>query len=126
KNMPVHFDDPAFRADALRVVGNTAGRIDDLIARLGSLRQRPEFRPVSADLNELVNEAIGQLGELSSVEVVATLQPLPRVLADREQMQSVVSNLVLNARDAAGPGGHVHLRTEHQSNHVVLSVTDDG
>ncbi len=34
KNLPVHFDDPAFRQDALRGIGNTAQRIDDMIDRL--------------------------------------------------------------------------------------------
>ena len=45
KNLPVHFDDPAFREDALRGIGNTARRIDDMIARLSALRQRPDFTP---------------------------------------------------------------------------------
>ncbi len=62
KNLPVHFDDPAFRADALRGVGNTATRIDDMIARLSALRQRPDFKPVDADLNQLVSEALDGLG----------------------------------------------------------------
>ena len=53
KNLPVHFDDPAFRQDALRGIGNTARRIDDMIARLSALRQRPDVqsgrsRPESA------------------------------------------------------------------------------
>ena len=61
KNLPVHFDDPAFRADALRGVGNTARRIDEMIARLSALRQRPDFRPVEADLNQLVSEAVERL-----------------------------------------------------------------
>jgi putative PEP-CTERM system histidine kinase len=126
KNLPVHFEDPAFRADALRVVGNTARRIDDLITRLGTLRQRSESRPAAADLNALVTEAVERLGDMPNVEVTAALQPLPQVLANRDQIQSVVSNLVLNARDAVGAGGHVHLRTEHERGRVVLSVTDDG
>ena len=40
KNLPVHFDDPAFREDALRGVGNTARRIDEMIA--------PAERPAAA------------------------------------------------------------------------------
>ena len=56
KNLPVHFDDPAFREDALRGIGNTARRIDDMIARLSALRQRPDSAPRSkADLNQLVS-----------------------------------------------------------------------
>jgi signal transduction histidine kinase len=37
-----------------------------------------------------------------------------------------VTNLVLNARDALGPGGRIHLRTEHGTGGVVLSVADNG
>lgn len=126
KNLPVHFDDPAFRADALRLVGNTAKHIDEVIARLSEFRRRPEVNLVEADLNELITGAVKRLGDMPNVELTSTLQRVPPVLADREQIQSVVSNLVLNARDAVGSGGHVHVRTEHDRGRVVLSVTDDG
>ena len=38
KNLPVHFDDPAFRADALRGIGNTTHRIEEIISRLSAVR----------------------------------------------------------------------------------------
>jgi putative PEP-CTERM system histidine kinase len=126
KNLPVHFDDPAFREDALRGIGNTARRIDGMIDRLTALRQRPDFQPAEADLNQLVREVLKRLDGMPHVELTAELQPLPRVLVDREQIQSVVTNLVLNARDALGPGGRIHLRTEHGTGGVVLSVADNG
>ena len=103
-NLPVHFDDPAFREDALRGVGNTARRIDEMIDRLSALRQRPEFKPVETDLSQLVGEAIDRLDTMPHVEMTKELGPVPRILADREQIQSVVTNLLLNARDAVGPG----------------------
>jgi putative PEP-CTERM system histidine kinase len=126
QNLPVHFDDPAFRADALRGIGNTARRIDEMIGRLTSLRQRPGFKPVEADLNQLVSEALDRLDEMPHVDLTKELQPLPSILADREQIQSVVTNLVLNARDALGPGGRIWVRTEHAGGSVVLTVTDNG
>jgi signal transduction histidine kinase len=126
QNLPVHFDDPAFRADALRGVGNTARRIDEMIARLSALRQKPEFKPVPADLNQIVREALGRLPEMPDVAVTTNLQPLPEILADREQVQSVVTNLVLNERDALSPGGRVEVRTEHAGGRVVLTVADNG
>jgi signal transduction histidine kinase len=126
KNLPVHFDDPAFRADALRGVGNTARRIDELIARLSALRQRPESIRVDADLNQLVSEALDRVNGMPHVELTQELQPLPRIVADREQIQSVVTNLVLNARDALGTGGAIQVRTENRGERVVLSVSDNG
>jgi putative PEP-CTERM system histidine kinase len=126
KNLPAHFEDAAFREDALRGVGNTARRIDEMIARLSTLRQRPDVKPVEADLNELVSEAVDKLDGLAHVELTMALQLLPRILADREQIHSVVTNLLLNARDAVGPGGHIEVRTEHRGGRVVLSVADNG
>ncbi len=126
KNLPVHFDDPAFREDALRGIGNTARRIDDMIARLGALRQRPPLTLVESDLNELVADALDRVNDLASVELTRELRPLPRILADREQIHSVVINLVLNARDALGAGGRIHVGTEHRGERIVLSVLDNG
>jgi signal transduction histidine kinase len=126
KNLPVHFDDPAFHEDALRGIGNTAGRIDEMIGRLTALRQRPDFKPVEADLNQLVSEVLDRPDGMPNVELTKEFQPLPRMLADREQIRSVVTNLVLNARDALGPGGCIRVRTEHLGESVVLSVTDNG
>jgi putative PEP-CTERM system histidine kinase len=126
KNLPVHFDDPAFREDALRGVGNTARRIDDMIARLSALRQRPDSTRVEADLNQLVSETLDRINGMPNVELARQLQPLPLIFADREQIQSVVTNLVLNARDALGSGGRIQVRTELRGGRVVLSVGDNG
>ena len=125
-NLPVHFDDPAFREDALRGIGNTARRIDEMIGRLSSLRQSPRLNLVKADLNQLVMEALDWLDERPDVELTKELQPLPAIVAGREQIRSVVTNLLLNARDALGPGGSIRLQTQHVGDSVVLSVTDNG
>jgi putative PEP-CTERM system histidine kinase len=126
KNLPVHFDDPAFREDALRGIGNTARRIDEMIGRLTALRKQPALKLVEADLNQLVREALDRLDQTPRADVSSELQPLPGILADSEQIRSVVTNLVLNARDALGPEGRIRLRTEHLGGSVVLSVTDNG
>jgi putative PEP-CTERM system histidine kinase len=126
KNLPVHFDDPAFRADALRGIANTARRIDEMIGRLTALRQRPHLKPVEADLNQLVSEVLDRLDGMPDVELARELQPLPGMLADREQIQSVVTNLVLNARDALASGGVIRVGTEHVGSSAVLTVADDG
>jgi putative PEP-CTERM system histidine kinase len=126
KNLPVHFDNPAFREDALRAIGNAARRIDEMIERLSTLRQQPGSKPVEADLNHLVNEAIDRLEQMPQVELIKEFQPVPKMLADREQIQSVVTNLVLNARDALGAGGRIRVSTEHLGGSVVLCVADNG
>ena len=63
---------------------------------------------------------------MPNIELTREFRPLPRILADREQIQSVVTNLVLNARDALGSGGRIQVRTEHREGRAVLSVMDNG
>ena len=126
KNLPVHFDDPKFREDTLRGIGNTARRIDRMIAGLTTLRQRPAFNPVETDLNQLVTQVLQSLDEMPRVELTSELEPLPNIQADREQIQSVVTNLVLNARDALGAEGRIRVRTEHLGDKVVLNIVDNG
>lgn len=126
KNLPVHFDDPAFREDALRAVGNSARRIDDLIGGLSALRQQPRIKLADADLNQVVLAALDELGGMGEIELTRELESLPVILADREQLRSVVTNLVLNAKDALGPEGSIRLRTTQVEGNVVLSVADNG
>src|SRR5581483_1820882 len=53
--------------------------------------------------------------------------PLPALRADPEQVGQVVANLVLNAIEAAGPGGSVRLWAEAEgAGRVALVVEDDG
>ncbi len=126
KNLPVHFDDPAYRQDAIRAVGNTAARIDEMIARLSALRQRPEFHFADTDLAQLVAEAVGLLGSAPGVEVTTALGPLPPVRADADYLRNVIANLLFNARDALATGGRIEVRAERAGEQVVVSVSDNG
>ena len=126
KNMPVHFDDPAFRADALRALGNSARRIDEMIARLGAIRQAPRLSRASTDANALVADAASGIGEVPGIVIETNLQPVPPLLLDREQMASVVTNLLMNARDAVGGSGLIAVETLRQDGRVLLAVTDNG
>jgi signal transduction histidine kinase len=110
----------------LRGIANAALRIDEIIGRLTTLRQRPEVKPVEADLSEVVRDVLETLELTPHLEVTNELQSVPTVLADREQLRSVVTNLVLNARDAVGAGGRICVRTEQVASNVVLSVADSG
>lgn len=127
QNLPVHFDDPEFRADALRGIGGTVDRINHLVAKLAAFRRNLRIDPVETDLNHLVGEALEQLkADLAGVEVSRHVRTLPAVFLDREGIRSVVTNLLVNAREAIGSDGRVRVETLAESGHVVLSVSDNG
>lgn len=126
RNLPVHFNDPAFREDALRGIGNTARRIDEMIARLSSLRDQTRLAPAKANLNDIVSEALDRVDAVPNVHITRELHPLPGIIVDREQIHNVVTNLVLNARDAVRGDGRIAVQTEHRDGRVLLSVSDNG
>jgi putative PEP-CTERM system histidine kinase len=126
QNLPAHFDNPAFRQDAVRGIGSAASRINDLINRMNALRQELPLKPAELDLNLVVTEALASLNGTLDTRLVTKFDEIPNILADREQLQSVFTNLLLNARDAVGPKGRITVQTTRQGEWVALSVSDNG
>jgi PAS domain S-box-containing protein len=86
-----------------------------------SRRQRLELRAL--DLNDVVTGVGALLGRLlgDGVQLAVHLAPAPvRVRADRSQLEQVIVNLVVNARDATPPGGRIVIETGE----VVVEVAE--
>ena len=126
QNLPIHFDDPAFRKDALRSIGATVDRINDLISSLSAFRHELHLNPTELDLNLLVTETLKSLDCAGDAELVTKLDPLPKMVGDREQLRSMVTNLLLNARDAVGGAGRIMVETRQRNGWVTLSIADNG
>jgi putative PEP-CTERM system histidine kinase len=126
ENLPVHFDSAEFRADALRGIGKSVERINKLVERLTLLRHGFEVSPVSADLNEMVKVSLRRLNGLSGTQVDSQLRPLPQLRVDPEQFPKVLTNLLLNAREAVAPGGQIRVETTRRDGFAVVSVEDNG
>jgi putative PEP-CTERM system histidine kinase len=127
QNLPVHFDDPAFRADALRGVAKTITHINRLIGRLGSIRQELQIKPIESDLNELVAKALAGWEEIAGINLKKDLSPLPKMMFDQEQMLKVATNLIFNAREAVtSSSGQVQIQTSQGNGWAVLAISDNG
>jgi putative PEP-CTERM system histidine kinase len=125
QNLPVHFDDPAFRQDALCGIREATNRINQLVSRIGALRPL-ELKLAEVDLNLLVVDALKVLNGTPEISVVKKLHLRPKLNVDRDQFGSVITNLLLNARDAVQPGGEVRVETSQSNGWAILSVADNG
>ena len=126
QNLPAHFNDPEFRADALRGISKTVEHINRLIGRLSQLRHELQIKLVESDLNEVVIKALAGWEDAAGVGLIKQLGVLPKIPVDQDQMLKVVTNLVLNAREAVLPAGEVRIETAQSNGCVILTVSDNG
>ena len=126
QNLPVHFDNPEFRDDALRAVSQSVSKINGMCTRLSLLSQKLELRPKESDLNEFVEETLSGLDTYLKVPVVRDLHPVSPLAIDPDQMQKVLVNLLMNAHDAIADDGQIKVCTESRDGWAELSVSDNG
>ena len=126
QNLPDHFDDPAFREDALRGMGKSVAHINNLISRLSQLRSELKISPVDTDLNAVVAEVLTAFAPDQGFVIETVPGTLPRLPLDREQFAKVVTNLVLNAREACTKSGRLRLSTTRTGHWAVLEAADNG
>jgi C4-dicarboxylate-specific signal transduction histidine kinase len=121
--------------ETVRRMIRDGNRASDVITRLRALFAKKETATESVDLNEATREVIAlSLSELQRSRVILRVEladDLPRVTADRVQLQQVILNLLRNASDAMSgiddrPRKLV-IRTERdEGDGVRLSVQDTG
>jgi putative PEP-CTERM system histidine kinase len=129
QNLPIHFDNPEFRQDALQSIGQSLDKINGLCTRLSSLREKLEVHPKEENLNEMVKRTLAEFDWAFQTRLIQNLVPLPKVPLDLEQISKVLSNLVLNANEALPPGkavGEIRVATRRLNGWVELSVSDNG
>ena len=124
------------RADVAEIQ-RAAGRAAELTRQLLAFSRKQVLRPQVVDLNDLVREMQGMLQRLIGENIQLATQfaggPL-RVRADPAQLEQVVMNLAVNARDAMPHGGVLEIATGNEPAHAgasdgpvhVLRVTDTG
>jgi putative PEP-CTERM system histidine kinase len=126
QNLPAHFDNPAFRQDALQTIGKGAQRLNEIINRLSLLRHEAALKLEAGDLNEVVISALAGLEPALKTKLTRSLPPLPKIMIDANQLQKVVTNLVLNAQDAVGEAGEIGIETGQSRGWLSLNVKDNG
>ncbi len=118
-------------------------RASNLTRQLLAFSRKQVFEPRVLDLNSLIAESSRMLARLigEHIHFVTELDPeLDSVRADPGQVEQVIVNLVVNARDAMPQGGALTMRTSNvdvaaastrdhsvaPGRYVVISVTDTG
>jgi len=130
--------------EPLRDIGRAASRATDLTRQLLTFSRRQEVTPRSVDLNAVTRHTTGMLRRLIPASINVKLSHglrMPLAHVDPTQLEQVILNLCLNARDAIQGAGEISLETSEVTledgfcsdhpwaspgRYVLLSVRDTG
>ena len=125
-------DRPGARAD-LEEIRGAGERAAKIVRNLLTFARKSALDRSVEDLNEIVRATLAwRATNLRAHEIVldeAYAVELPLIIVNREEIQQVVLNLVLNAEHATratGQPGALHIRTGSREGSVFLEIADDG
>jgi len=134
---PLPSDDPVRRG--IEHIQKAAERAALLTRQLLAFSRRQVLQPTALDVNRVVTELLPMLRSLLGETIALTVLPevAPALVrADQGQLEQVLINLVVNARDAMPQGGELTIRTATADldahpdlppgPYVLLTVTDTG
>ena len=100
----------------LMQINQNANRAAALVGQLLAFSRKQTLRPEDLDLRETMSDLTHLLNRLVGEKVRLTLSHDPvlkTIRADKRQLEQVLMNLVVNARDAMPDGGEIQIETEH-------------
>jgi len=134
--------DPDF--SDLSQISQNANRAASLVGQLLAFSRKQTLKPRIIDLRDTLSDLTHLLNRLVGEKVRLLLthaQDLAPIRADKRQLEQVIMNLVVNARDAMPGGGEIRIETEAlhltteltrdratlaPGNYVVVRVIDEG
>jgi two-component system cell cycle sensor histidine kinase/response regulator CckA len=135
--------EPALRAPA-QEIASAAGRATSLTRQLLAFSRKQMMAPKVLDLNGIVTENLKMLTRVIGEDIDLVMVPaagLGAVRADAGQIEQVIMNLAVNARDAMPSGGKLTIETSNVSldddyarfhaplragDYVMLAISDNG
>ena len=129
--------------DLIQIHQNT-NRAASLVGQLLAFSRKQNLQPETIDLRDTLSDLTHLLNRLVGEKVTLTLDhdhKLARIKADKRQLEQVLMNLVVNARDAMDGSGEIRVVTKNVSlnadmqrdratvpagNYVLVKVIDEG
>jgi PAS domain S-box-containing protein len=135
--------DPTLRSPA-QEIASAAGRATSLTRQLLAFSRKQMMAPKILDLNGIVTENLKMLTRVIGEDIDLVMVPaagLGAIRADAGQIEQVIMNLAVNARDAMPSGGKLTIETSNitidedyarfhaplrQGDYVMLTISDTG
>ena len=113
---------------AVQIVVNEIETLERRVRAFSEFSSEPTTHPAAIDINSLIEERVALLKPgHAGVRYSLKLAPArPQAFADVDQVKGILTNLLENAAEAAGPTGEVLSSTSVVDGKVYVEVHDSG
>ncbi len=111
----------------LEIINKETDRAARIVKRLLEFAHQSEPKINSVDINREIDKVLNVLEpQLKGTKITADLTLLPFIMADREQIQQVIINMVTNSIQSITTDGELIIKTAAKNDHIEISITDNG
>ena len=120
--------DRTFLDQAVQIVVSEIDALERRVRAFSDFSSEPPINPEVLDVNALVTDRLSLLRPVhpDTTYHLRLEARAPRVYAGADLLKGILTNLLQNAAEAAGPGGSVLAVTRTEAGHVTIEVHDSG
>jgi signal transduction histidine kinase len=129
QNAQKHWRSPEFQREAFGTIGESVRQMQELMGRLANPRGQLEVAARQTPMNKLVEEMVARARAQpgGTIDIRTDLDSaVDTVAVTAEAIETIVSNLLLNAVEAIGDKGKIEVKTSREGLWVTLTVADTG
>ncbi len=111
----------------LEIINRETNRAARIVKRLLEFAHQSEPKISSLDINREIDNVLNVLEpQLDRTKITTDLEPLPLIMADGEQIQQVIMNMLTNSIQSITTDGEIIIKTAAKNDHIEISITDNG
>lgn len=111
----------------LKIINKETNRAARIVKRLLEFAHQSEPKIGSVDINKEIDNVLNVLEpQLNGTKITTDLMHLPFIMADREQIQQVIMNILTNSIQSITTDGEISIKTGVKNGHIEIDIKDNG
>ncbi len=111
----------------LKIINKETNRAARIVKRLLEFAHQSEPKISPVDINREIDNVLNVLEpQLNGTKITTDLTPLPFIMADREQIQQVIMNMLTNSIQSITTDGEIGIKTAIKNGCIEIDVKDNG
>lgn len=123
----VNKEDDSKKKEKLEIIESQVDTAANIIRNLLDFSRQVEPEITEVDVNDILKKSLVLASfQIKNVNIVQEFEEIPFTMADRNQLQQVFMNIILNGAQAMPGGGILTIKTTSDGENVKVTISDTG